>query len=127
VPSTTIVVSFPHIPSQHFCNKFKLSFTFIDLFLQVHLHHIFILISFAILLGQFNYIYNLGETGCYINARSNQCPLQERIMKEQPDILLLQETKCVGEEASQILTKCWKQAKMVEVDAKGAARGLIVL
>jgi hypothetical protein len=65
VPSTTIVVSFLHIPSQQFCNKFKLSFTFIDLFLQVHLHHIFILMSFAIVLGQFSYIYNLGETGCY--------------------------------------------------------------
>jgi hypothetical protein len=63
VPSTTIVVSFPHIPSQQFCNKFKLSFTFIDLFLQVDLQHIFILMSFAIVLGQFSYIYNLGETG----------------------------------------------------------------
>jgi hypothetical protein len=46
VPSTIIMVSFPHIPSQQFCYKFKLSFTFIDLFLQVHLQHIFILMSF---------------------------------------------------------------------------------
>jgi hypothetical protein len=75
VPSTTIVVSFPHIPSQQFCNKFKLSFTFIDLFLQVHLHHIFILMSFAIVLGQFSYIYNLGETGCY-----NSLPLKRNIV-----------------------------------------------
>jgi hypothetical protein len=75
VPSTTIVVSFPHIPSQQFCNKFKLSFTFIDLFLQVQSHHIFILMSFAIVLVQFSYIYNLGETGCY-----NSLPLKRNIV-----------------------------------------------
>jgi exonuclease III len=62
-----------------------------------------------------------------LNARSKQGLLWERIMKEQPDILLLQETKCAGEEASQILKKCWKQANLVEVDAKGAAGGLVVL
>jgi exonuclease III len=48
-------------------------------------------------------------------------------MKEQPNILLLQETKCVGDEATQILTKCWKQAKIVEVDAKGTTGGLAIL
>jgi exonuclease III len=48
-------------------------------------------------------------------------------MKEQPNILLLQETKWVGEEDSQILSKCWKQAKLVEVDAKGAAGGIVIL
>jgi exonuclease III len=62
-----------------------------------------------------------------LNARSKQGLLRERIMKEQPDILLLQETKCAGEEASQILKKCWKQANLVEIDAKGAAGGLVVL
>jgi hypothetical protein len=46
-------------------------------------------------------------------------------MKEQPDILLLQETKCAGEEASQILKKCWKQGNLVEIDAKGVVRGLV--
>jgi hypothetical protein len=45
--------------------NFIMLFTFIDLFLRVHLHHIFILMSFSIVLGQFSYIYNLGETGCY--------------------------------------------------------------
>jgi len=39
-----------------------------------------------------------------LNAQSKQCLLRERIMKEQLDILLLQETKCAREEASQILT-----------------------
>jgi hypothetical protein len=48
-------------------------------------------------------------------------------MKEQPDILLLQETKCAGDEATQILTKCWKQEKIAEVDAKGTTGGLAIL
>jgi hypothetical protein len=40
-------------------------FTFIDLLHKVHFQHIFMLMRFAIVLGQFSYIYNLGETGCY--------------------------------------------------------------
>jgi exonuclease III len=48
-------------------------------------------------------------------------------MKEQPNILLLHETKCARDEATQILTKCWKQAKIVEVDAKGTSGGLAIL
>jgi hypothetical protein len=40
-------------------------FAFIDLFLEVHLHHIFTFMSLAIVLGQSSYIYKLGETGCY--------------------------------------------------------------
>jgi exonuclease III len=48
-------------------------------------------------------------------------------MKEHLDILLLQETKCTREESSQILRKCWKQANLVEVDAKGVEGGMVVL
>jgi exonuclease III len=62
-----------------------------------------------------------------LNAKSKQGFLRERIKKEQPDILLLQETKCVGEEASFTLQKCWKQANHVEFDAKGATGGLKML
>jgi exonuclease III len=62
-----------------------------------------------------------------LKAQSKKCLLWERIMKEEPDILLLQETKCVGDEAAQILTKCWKQAKIVEVDEKGTTGGLAIL
>jgi exonuclease III len=53
--------------------------------------------------------------------------LRERIKKDQPDILILQETKCAGEEASSMLQKCWKQANHVEIDAKGVAGGLAML
>jgi hypothetical protein len=48
-------------------------------------------------------------------------------MKEQPNIILLQKTKCTGEEASQILKKCWKQANLVEINAKGGSKELVML
>jgi exonuclease III len=38
-----------------------------------------------------------------LNARSKQTLLKDRIRKEKPDILLLQETKCVGMEAQTTL------------------------
>jgi exonuclease III len=62
-----------------------------------------------------------------LNAKSKQGLLRERIKKEQLDILLLQETKCAGKEASHILQKCWKQANRVEFDAKGGVGGLTIL
>jgi hypothetical protein len=75
VPSTAIVVSFLHIPSQQSCNKFKMSFIFIDLFPQgpftSHIH----IYEFAIVLVQSNYIYKLGEIGCY-----NSLPLKRNIV-----------------------------------------------
>jgi hypothetical protein len=62
-----------------------------------------------------------------LNAKIKQGFLKERINKEQPDILLLQETKCAGEEAHSTLQKCWKQAQHVEVYARGAVGGLAML
>jgi len=53
--------------------------------------------------------------------------LWERIEKDQPYILILQETKCAGEEASSTLQKCWNQAQHVEIDDKGTAGGLAML
>ena len=53
--------------------------------------------------------------------------LKDRIRKEQPDILLLQETKCAGIEAQTTLQWCWTQAQHMEVDANGAAEGLALL
>jgi len=57
------------------------------------------------------------------NAKRKQGFLKERIRKHQPDIFLLQETKCAGEEGSSTLQKCWKQAQQVAVDSRGAAGG----
>jgi exonuclease III len=62
-----------------------------------------------------------------LNAKRKQVLLKERIKKEQPDILLLQETKCAGVEAHATLQRCWTQAHHVDVDARGEARGLAML
>jgi exonuclease III len=62
-----------------------------------------------------------------LNGRSKQRLLWERIIAEQPDILLLQETKCAGEEMKQILSRCWKQGQMMTIDARGIAEGLAIL
>jgi hypothetical protein len=62
-----------------------------------------------------------------LNAKSKQDLLKDRIKKDQPDILLLQETKCAGIEANITIQRCWKQAQYVEVDARGAAGGFAIL
>jgi exonuclease III len=62
-----------------------------------------------------------------LNAKNKQAILGERIKKDQPNILILQETKCAREEASSTLQKCWKHANHVEIDAKGAFGGLAIM
>jgi exonuclease III len=62
-----------------------------------------------------------------LNAKRKQDFLKDRIKKDQPDILLLQETKCAGIEANITIQRCWKQAQYVEVDANGAAGGFAIL
>ena len=62
-----------------------------------------------------------------LNAKSKQALLKERIKKDQPDILLLQETKRAWVETNSTLHKCWKWAQYVEVDARGVDGGLAML
>jgi exonuclease III len=62
-----------------------------------------------------------------LNAKRKQAFLKDRIKKDQPDILLLQEMKCAGVEANITLQRCWKQAQYVEVDARGVAGGFAML
>jgi exonuclease III len=62
-----------------------------------------------------------------LNGHSKQRLLRDRIIAEQPDILLLQETKCAGEEMTQILSRCWKQGKMMTIDSIGTTGGLAIL
>jgi exonuclease III len=54
-----------------------------------------------------------------LNGSIKQRLLRDRIIVEQPNILFLQETKCVGEETNQILSRCWKQGKMMHIDEIG--------
>jgi exonuclease III len=62
-----------------------------------------------------------------IKGHSKQCILRNRIFEEQPDILFLLETKCVGEEAYQISRRCWKKSQFMGLDASISVGGLAML
>jgi exonuclease III len=62
-----------------------------------------------------------------LNGRSKQRILRECIKTENPDILLLQETKCAGREAESIFRSSWRGGEFLFQDSVGAAGGLAIL
>jgi hypothetical protein len=62
-----------------------------------------------------------------LNGHRKQRILRDHIIEEQPDIILLQETKCAGEEMTQILSRCWKIGKIMTIDSIGMAGSLAIL
>jgi exonuclease III len=62
-----------------------------------------------------------------LNGRSKQWILQDCIKTENPDILLLQETKCAGREAEGIFRSSWKGGDFLLQDSVGLAGGLAIL
>jgi exonuclease III len=46
---------------------------------------------------------------------------------EDPDILLLQETKCMGKTMEEIFKRCWRTCDSYHTDSKGTAGGLAIL
>jgi exonuclease III len=62
-----------------------------------------------------------------LNGRSKQRTLRDNIRVENPDILLLQETKCVGDEAEDIFQRCWRTCNSIHTDSNGVAGGLAIL
>jgi len=48
-------------------------------------------------------------------------------MEENMDILLLQETKCVGDAVDEVLRRCWWHNQFIFNDSKGATGGLAIL
>jgi exonuclease III len=62
-----------------------------------------------------------------LNGRSKQRTLRDCIRVENPDILLLQETKCVGEEATDIFRRCWRGCDSLHMDSNRATGGLEIL
>jgi exonuclease III len=62
-----------------------------------------------------------------LNGRSKQRILRECIKTENPDILLLQETKCSGREAESIFRSSWRDGEFLFQDSVGAAGGLAIL
>jgi len=62
-----------------------------------------------------------------LNGRSKQRILRDCIIKEKPDILLLQETKCRGAEVEPIFQRIWKECTSITTDSIGASGGLAIL
>jgi exonuclease III len=62
-----------------------------------------------------------------LNGRSKQRILRDSIRAENPDILLLQETKCVGKEAETIFQRSWRGCESIHTDSTGASGGLAIL
>jgi exonuclease III len=60
-------------------------------------------------------------------GRSKQRILRECIKTENPDILLLQETKCAGREAEDIFRNSWRNGEFLFQDSVGASGGLAIL
>jgi exonuclease III len=58
-----------------------------------------------------------------LNGRSKQRILQNCIKMEDPDIFLIQETKCAGKNAEEIIKICWSNYKSYQMDSKGASGG----
>ena len=66
------------------------------------------------------------------NIRGCKSPLKIRILKrkievEKPWIILLQETKCSGEELAKVARKAWPRCKRMAINANGSAGGLGIL
>jgi exonuclease III len=62
-----------------------------------------------------------------LNGRSKQRIIRECIKTEHPDILLLQETKCAGQEADNIFRSSWRDGEFIHLDSVGAAGGLALM
>jgi exonuclease III len=62
-----------------------------------------------------------------LNGRTKQRILKDCIKEENPDIVMLQETKCAGLEAEHIFKRLWKDCSYFYLDAAGASGGLAIL
>jgi len=62
-----------------------------------------------------------------LNGRSKQKLLRELIIAENPDVLMIQETKCSSEDIDRLLPYCWRQGRAVSIDATGTAGGVAIL
>jgi exonuclease III len=62
-----------------------------------------------------------------LNGRSKQRILRNCIKMEDPDIFLIQETKCAGKTAEDIIKRCWRNCESYQTDSKGASGGLAIL
>jgi exonuclease III len=62
-----------------------------------------------------------------LNGKSKQRILRDCIKEENPNILMLQETKCAGIEAETIFQRIWRECNSISTDSTGASGGLAIL
>jgi exonuclease III len=62
-----------------------------------------------------------------LNGRFKQRILRNCIKMEDPDIFLIQETKCAGKTVDDIIKICWRNCESYQTDSKGALGGLTIL
>jgi exonuclease III len=62
-----------------------------------------------------------------LNGRSKQRILQNCIKMEDPDTFLIQERKCAGKTAEDIIKRCWHKCESYQTDSKGSLGGLAIL
>ena len=62
-----------------------------------------------------------------LNGISKQRILRDYIKVENPDVLLLKETKCAGLEAKTIFRRSWRCCDLYHQDSMGASGGLDIL
>jgi exonuclease III len=62
-----------------------------------------------------------------LNGQSKQRILRDCIKEKNPDILILQKTKCAGAEAETIFQRIWRGCDSMITDSKGASGGMAIL
>lgn len=62
-----------------------------------------------------------------LNNWGKQRYLMERLKKEKPQIMLLQETNITGEKLEEVLSKMKPRYEAVATDVKGSAGGIAIL
>jgi len=62
-----------------------------------------------------------------LNGRYKQRILRNCVKEKDPDMFLLQETKCVGDMVEEKFKRCWRHCNFIYTESKGAVRGLAIL
>lgn len=62
-----------------------------------------------------------------VNGKSKQRLLKNRVIKEKPTILMIQETKCQIDTMKDMASRCWKRCESVATSAEGFLGGMAIL
>ena len=62
-----------------------------------------------------------------INNPKKVKTLSNKLRKEKPDVLFLQETKCSSDNIQAISSKIWRGSIGIAIDARGMVGGLVIL